>query len=181
MEWKNTTTGYGWPAIFLHWLMLILIVGVYAAMDFKSLSPRGSALRASMASWHYMLGLSVFTLAWLRLLVRATGTAPRIEPPVAPWDARLAGAAHFALYAMMVGMPVLGWLTLSAKGEAIPFFGFALPALTAKNENLAQAFKQVHESLATVGYFLIALHVLAGLWHHYVKRDNTLLLMWPRR
>jgi cytochrome b561 len=56
-----------------------------------------------------------------------------------------------------------------------------LPALTGKNEGLANVYKDIHENLATVGYFLIGLHAAAALYHHYVKRDNTLRLMWPRR
>jgi cytochrome b561 len=78
-------------------------------------------------------------------------------------------------------MPLLGWLTLSAKGEPVPFFGLELPALTGKNEELAILFKAIHANLATVGYFLIGLHAAAALFHHHVRRDNTLRLMWPRR
>ena len=38
---------------------LVLIVAAYCAMDFKSAFPRGSAGRAALAHWHYLLGLSV--------------------------------------------------------------------------------------------------------------------------
>jgi superoxide oxidase len=181
MSWKNTKSGYGPPAILLHWLMLVLIVAGYAAMDLNSLSQKGSALREAMASWHYMLGLSVFVLVWLRLLVRLTGREPAVEPAPPAWQATLAKAVYRTLYVFMVAMPLLGWLTLSAKGEPVPFFGLELPALTGKNEALAKLFKDIHGNLATIGYFLIGLHAAAALYHHYVRRDNTLRLMWPRR
>ncbi len=80
MSWNNTKSGYGPPAILFHWLMVVLIVGVYAAMDLKSFSQKGSALREAMASWHYLLGLLVFALVWLRLLLRLSGVAPEVEP-----------------------------------------------------------------------------------------------------
>jgi superoxide oxidase len=181
MSWNNTKSGYGPPAILFHWLMAVLIVGVYAAMDLKSFSQKGSALREAMASWHYLLGLLVFALVWLRLLQRLTGVAPEVEPALPAWQAALAKAVYRSLYVFMAAMPLLGWLTLSAKGEPVPFFGLELPALTGKNEGLAILFKAIHENLATVGYFLIGVHAAAALFHHYVRRDNTLRLMWPRR
>ena len=181
MSWSSTKSGYGSPAILFHWLMVVLIVAGYAAMDLNSLPQKGSVLREAMASWHYMLGLLVFTLVWLRLLVRLTGLEPAVEPAPPAWQATLAKAVYRALYVFMVAMPLLGWLTLSAKGEPVPFFNLELPALTGKNEALANLFKDLHGNLATAGYFVIGLHAAAALFHHYVKRDNTLRLMWPRR
>ncbi len=77
----------------------------------------------------------------------------------------------------MIVLPLLGWVMLSAEGKAIPFFGLQLPALLGANEALAERTKEVHETLATLGYFLIGLHALAALFHHYVRRDNTLRRM----
>jgi cytochrome b561 len=181
MSWKNGATGYGSLSMALHWLMLLLIVADYATMDLKSIFPKGSAPREAMANWHYMLGLSVFVLVWLRLAARATGSVPVIQPPLPARQAMLARIMHWALYALMVGLPLLGWLTLSAKGKPVPFFGVELPALVGRNEGLAKLFKEIHEFVATLGYFLIGLHAAAALFHHYVKRDNTLVLMLPGR
>jgi cytochrome b561 len=166
-------------AIFFHWSIVVLIVAAYATMDLKSLTPRASPQRESLAVWHYVLGLSVFAFVWLRVLVRAAGPAPAIEPPLVLWEAALARAAHFVLYVFMIDMPLLGWLTVSAKGQPVLFLRMELPALIGKSENLARQFKEIHEGFATVGYFLIGLHSAAALFHHYVKRDNTLTLMWP--
>lgn len=177
-RWNNTTAGYGWPSILLHWLMLALIVAVYASMEFKSIFPKASPGREAMATWHYMLGLSVFFLVWLRLSLRFSGSAPAIEPALPAWQAKFAKAAHWALYALMIALPLLGWITLSAKGTAVPFLGFELPALVGENRAQAKWFKEIHETIATASYALIGLHAAAALFHHYVKRDNTLRLMW---
>ena len=176
----NTTAGYGWLSILLHWLMLVLIVAVYASMEFKSIFPKASAGREAMATWHYILGLSVFFLAWLRLLVRLGGSAPAIEPALPAWQAKIAKAVHWALYALMIALPLLGWMTLSAKGTSVPFFGIELPALVGESRAQAKWLKEIHETLATAGYALIGLHAAAALYHHYLKRDNTLRLMWFR-
>jgi cytochrome b561 len=181
LNWTNTKSGYGSPAIVFHWVTAVLMVAAYAAMDLKSFSQKGSALREAMASWHYMLGLWVFVFVWLRLPLRLSGVDPATEPAPPAWQAALAKAVYRALYVFMLAMPVLGWLALSATGAPVPFFGLELPALTGKNEALAILFKAIHESLATAGYFLIGLHAAAALFHHYVKRDNTLHLMWPGR
>lgn len=72
------------------------------------------------------------------------------------------------------------WLTPSAKGEPIPFFGVELPALLSPDKALAKQIKEVHETIATVGYAVIGLHAAAAIYQHSFRRDNTLRLMLPR-
>lgn len=179
MSWKNSNAGYGSLSITLHWLMLALLVAVYCTMEFKGIYKKGTPGRDAIMMWHYMLGLTAFFLVWLRVLTRLAGTRPAIEPALPDWQAALAKAGHWALYALMIGLPVLGWLTLSAKGSEIPFFGVELPPLIGKSEPLAKTLKAVHEWIAKAGYFVIGLHAAAALYHHYVRRDNTLRLMLP--
>ncbi|BDT68172.1 cytochrome b561 [Comamonadaceae bacterium OS-1] len=181
MQWRNDTHRYGALTIGLHWLMLLLLAAVYACMELKGIFPRGSAGRAAMQSAHYMLGLSVGALVWVRLLVVATGAIPRIVPPLPKAQSLLATLMKLALYAFMLAMPVLGWLILSARGSVIPFYGLHLPALIGQSKETAGWIKGIHVTLATMGYFLIGGHAAAALFHHYVVRDNTLLRMLPKR
>ena len=88
---------------------------------------------------------------------------------------------HAILYFFMIAMPLMGWLVLSANGKPVPFFGATFPPLVAENETLAKAIKEVHEVVGSAGYFLIGLHALAGLFHHYILRDNTLLRISPKK
>jgi len=88
---------------------------------------------------------------------------------------------HAILYLFMIAMPLMGWLVLSGSGKPVPFFGATFPALMPENETLAKAIKEVHETVGSAGYFLIGLHALAGLFHHYILRDNTLLRIAPKR
>ena len=172
---------YGRASIILHWITLALLVGVYACIELRELYPRGSDPREALKTWHFMLGLTVFILVWVRLAARLIGTTPAIVPPVPRWQRAIAVVVEVALYALMIALPLLGWLILSAEGDAIPFFGLEFPALTAPDKPLAERVEEVHETLATIGYFLIGLHAAAALFHHYVQRDNTLRRMMIAR
>ena len=68
---------------------------------------------------------------------------------------------------------------MSAAGKPIPFFGLELPALVAADKALARQVLEIHETLALVGSGLVGMHALAGLYHHYVVRDNTLQRILP--
>ena len=174
-------TRYGSLSIGLHWLMLLLIAAVYACIEWRGIFPRGSGARQMMQTWHFMLGLSVLVLATLRLLVKLRTATPAIVPTPPPWQAIAARAAHFGLYALMLAMPIAGWLLLSVSGKPIPFFGLELPALIGENKSLVRLIKEVHEAGGTVFYLLVGLHAAAALYHHYIVRDNTLRRMLPLR
>ena len=102
-------------------------------------------------------------------------------PAIPAWQAIPAKLMHLALYALMIGTPLLGWLILSAFGKPIPFFGLELPALIAPNHDFGEQLEHWHVRLADAGYWLIGLHAAAGLFHHYISRDNTLTRMLPGR
>ncbi len=176
---KNSATKFSPLSIGLHWLMLLLLVAVYATMELRGIFPKGSAPRDAMKMWHYMLGLTVFVLVWMRLVARLIYATPAIQATPPKWQTYLALTIHIALYALMIAMPLLGWTILSAEGKPIPFFGLQLPALVAENKVLADQVMEVHENIGTVGYFLIGAHTVAALFHHYIVRDNTLRRMLP--
>lgn len=181
MNLQTTPSRYHPLSIAMHWVMLILFVGVYASIELRVLFDKGTEPREAMKSLHFMLGLLVFGLTWLRLAARAMHPTPAVQPALPKWQAQAAAAAHLALYAIMIGMPLMGWLALSAAGKPVPFFGLTLPALIGPDKLLAGQIKEVHEVVGTAGYFLIGLHAVAALFHHYIQRDNTLRRMLPQR
>jgi len=181
MNWKNSTQRYGTVSVALHWLMFALIVAVYACIELREFYPKGSDPRIALKNWHFTLGLTVFALVWLRLVLRVLQPTPAIEPPPVGWQRFLASAMHVVLYVFMIGMPIAGWMILSAEGEAIPFYGIDLPALIGQNEATAEWIEEIHTTAGTAGYALIGLHAAAGLYHHYVRRDNTLARILPGR
>jgi superoxide oxidase len=181
MAWRNSNDRYGSLSITMHWLMLLLLVAVYACIELREFYPRGSDMRNGMKAWHFMLGISVLLLVIVRIVARFTGPSPVIKPAPPMWQMWSAKLLHLALYAFMIGMPVAGWLILSAEGHGVPFFGLELPALIGKNHDLAEQIEDLHKTFGTVGYYLVGLHAIAALAHHYFIRDNTLLRMLPKR
>jgi len=181
MNWRNDTERYGALSIGLHWFMFLLLAAVYACIELRELFPKGSDPREALKEWHFMLGLSVLVLVVLRLVIRLTAPVPSIVPQPPTWQNFFAKLMHLALYILMIGMPLGGWLILSAEGKPIPFFGMQLPALSGESKNLADLAEEIHEVGGTVGYFLIGLHAAASLFHHYVLRDNTLRRILPDR
>lgn len=111
---------YGRLSIGLHWLMLLLIAVVYACIELKGNFPKGSETRELLKHWHFMLGLAVFALVWLRLLARLIGPTPPSDANAPRWERIPARLMHLALYALMIGLPLLGWALLSAAGKPTP-------------------------------------------------------------
>lgn len=175
----NTKDRFGTLSIIMHWLMLVLIVMVYSTIELRELFAKGSDPRDLLKNLHFMLGMSVFFLVWVRLALRFMGTNPDISPEPVNYQKKAAAAMHIALYALMILTPFMGWLLLSSVGKPVPFFGTELPTLIGKSEEFKPLIKDIHETLGSAGYFLIALHAIAGLFHHYIQKDNTLTRMLP--
>lgn len=179
MTWRNTTTRYGSLSIGIHWLMLLIFVAVYGTIELRELFEKGTDPREALKTWHFMLGMLVFALVWLRLAARLSGPTPGIQPEPPNWQQLSSRLLHLALYALMIVMPLTGWLLLSASGKPIPFFGLELPALIGESKDTAKQLKAIHEFIGTTGYYLIGLHAAAALYHHLILRDNTLTRMLP--
>lgn len=163
----------------LHWLMVVLVVAVYVLIEQRGLFPRGSDGRTAMMQGHFWVGISIFLLAWWRLAERRRLAIPPITPPLDRWSALLSKATHVALYAFFIVMPLLGMVVAQTDGKAvmIPFTGIALPLLLAENKDLAHRLEDLHGTIGEVFYWVIGLHVLAALYHHWVRRDDTLRRM----
>jgi cytochrome b561 len=179
MGWTNTRDRYGALSIAMHWLMFLLLVAVYVCMEAHEAYPKGSDMRAALKNWHFTLGITVLVLVCLRLALRLSQVTPAITPPPARWQDKLGKLVHLALYAFMIAMPILGWLILSGEGKGVPFYGFELPGLIAKNKALAENVEDIHKTIGELGYYLVGLHTLAALFHHYLIKDNTLKRMLP--
>ncbi|PRC92545.1 cytochrome b [Solimicrobium silvestre] len=181
MAYLNTKERYGSLSIGLHWLMLLVLAGVYTCVELHDFFPKGSEMRSGLMTWHFSLGVTIFLLVCVRLVLRVIAPEPVIKPAITVWQKWSAKLMHWALYLLMIGMPIAGCLGRAAAGKVTYFFGIALPSLIGPNKELAETIFDWHETIGNLGYFLIGAHALAALFHHYVQRDNTLVRMLPKR
>ncbi len=180
MSWLNTKERYGTLSIGLHWLMVLLMAGVYTCVELHNFFPKGSELRSNLMILHFSLGVTIFMLVCVRLAARLVTPAPVIVPEPLVWQKWSAKLMHGALYALMVFMPLAGYLGRGIAGKTTYLWGMVLPNLMYVNKGLAETIFEFHKTVGNVGYFLIGLHALAALFHHYIRRDNTMKRMWVR-
>ena len=173
------TACYTATAKALHWLMAILFFGLLALgfyMHDLPLSPE----KLKLYSWHKWAGVTAFLLVWFRLFWRVTHRPPAL-PDTMPRVMQLAAhAGHFLLYALMIAIPLSGWLMSSAKGFQTVWFGvLPIPDLLGKNKELGDLLQTVHMSLNLLFVAVIAGHTGAALKHHFIDKDDILTRMLP--
>jgi cytochrome b561 len=163
----------------LHWLMFVLVAMACLLIETRGSFERGSLARTLAVQGHFWAGLAVLALILPRLWLRLRRGAPPIHPPLPSWQAWPARLVHLALYAFLLVQPVLGLMTAWTDGKQVllPFTQAALPALMAPDAALAGTFEDLHETLGSLFYWLIGLHVVATLYHHLLRRDDTLSRM----
>ena len=163
----------------LHWLVFILVAVAYASMELRGVFERGSLPRTLMAQTHFWTGLAILAVLVPRLWLRLKRGVPVITPALPAWQAFVGGLMHWLLYAFLLVQPVMGLMTVWTDGKQImlPFIGMALPALMTPNPELAHFLEDWHGTIGTAFYWIIGFHILAGLYHHFVRKDDTLRRM----
>jgi len=171
---------YSRPAIALHWLLALLIVGNFVLGSYMHDLPF-SMTRLKLFNWHKWAGVTILALSAARLLWRLAHRPPA-DAPMPAWQARAAHAAHWALYALFFAVPLAGWAYSSAAGFPIVLFGvLPLPDFVAPDRAFSEAIKPLHGTLAWTLAAVVVLHVAAALKHQFLDRDGLLLRMMPRR
>ncbi len=178
----KTSPRSDWPALSkaLHWLVAALIlVMAWLGLTMGEM-PNGPDKIATYAL-HKSIGLGILALVALRLSWRLYAGTPAPVAGTPRWQARIAGVTHVALYALLLALPLSGWLLNSAAGFPLQWFGlFNLPALAGRDEALHALAGQAHELLFWALAGLVVLHAAAALHHHLFLGDATLARMLPR-
>lgn len=131
---------------------------------------------------HKAVGMTVLVLSVGRLLWRLSHRAPPPPRDIPGWQLVAARATHWALYVLIIALPLTGWMLSSAASERRPlnWFGlFDIPYLPMAPGPLGEAAHSAHERLGFLAAALVLLHASAALRHHYVLRDRVLSRMLP--
>ncbi|NJM54880.1 MAG: cytochrome b [Verrucomicrobiae bacterium] len=133
-------------------------------------------------SSHKLIGLAILALMVLRLAYRLTNGAPAPTATLAPAQKIVSETVHWALYLLLIGVAIGGWLGISYFG-ALNAFGIQIPALfgVAKNEDSAKQIFVYHAIGGTIIAGLVLLHISGALFHLIIKRDGVFQRMWPSK
>lgn len=186
---RDLPARYGAVAMTLHWLIAaLIIVNLYLGLSLDDYA-RGDPQKFVVISWHKSIGLTVLLLSILRLVWRWVNPVPPPPHGLNRWIRVSGTAMHYLLYALMILIPLAGWLMVSAgaQGHGTPVFGLfdwpAFPILSGLPRSAAhpwhETFESAHTVLAWSMLVLIPAHLIAGLYHHVMRRDNVLLRMLP--
>jgi cytochrome b561 len=184
MQPKPSSQRYDPIAVTLHWVIACSIIAMIPLGFFMEDLP--ISIRFDAYAIHKSLGITVLGLSIFRLIWRFLNPPPALPDTLKPLERLLAKTAHWALYFLMVAMPLSGWLMVSAsrKYPTVYFWMGEVPFIPMPAGMDPKAAKDVfyaaHEYLAFVAIALITLHLFAALKHHFIYKDTTLTRMLPR-
>ncbi|MBS0251928.1 MAG: cytochrome b [Proteobacteria bacterium] len=162
----------------LHWVMAVCVLAMFfiGVGMVSTVMPKFLPLMAT----HKSLGIAILVLVIVRIAVRLRYGAPALPadlPPVIRLGAEL---SHYALYALLIAMPLLGWAMQSAADYPVVIFdGFRLPPIVPQSDTLHTLFWDAHYYLAFCFFALVLLHIAAALFHGLVRHDGVFEAMAP--
>lgn len=172
---------YNGFAKLLHWLVVVLLA-VQFAVAWTMPDIHRDTKPVDLIAWHLSIGMTILLVVIVRLGWRAMSTVP---PPPARLSAPLrilSRATHAVLYAVLIAMPVLGWINADSRGWSVRLFGmFPLPSLVQSGSGWGHDMGDVHQIVAWVLLGAAGLHVAGAVYHQFILKDATLRRMLPGR
>lgn len=181
-EMNGRPEAYSGGQKLLHWviaLMVLVLLGVGFYMVRRGAATNFDAMTNQLYTAHKTFGTVVLALMILRIAVRFSRGTPAPEPSLNRLQIIAAEAVHGLIYLALLAIPVLGWLGVSAYGARGLLGGWELPALLAKNEELAKIILKYHGYAAIGLILLLGAHVGAAFLHHFILKDGVLRRMLP--
>ena len=171
-------TAYSLTARVLHWLTATLVLTMIPA-GIVMVNIGSGALQDFLFNLHRSLGVTLIPVVLLRLVYRLINPPPPLPGDIPLVQQFAAGCVHWALYALLIVQPILGWFGTSAFPAPIIVFGlFELPPTWPSDRALSDQIFVVHRAIGYLIALLIVVHVGAALYHHLVRCDDVLLRMW---
>lgn len=189
MSWKNTAENYGTVAKWLHWGTALLFLAAYATVYYRDwFTEKKTPENWTALQLHLVIGVTIGVLVVLRILWRSANRQPDVEPG-SRLQHKAASLGHLALYAVMIVMPVTGYLGTGAAVEYFPLFD--IPAFKdtwlftdwigqyMDFETFEKPIDFVHKKIMGewLVWLLILGHALAALYHQRILHDRTLKKM----
>jgi cytochrome b561 len=171
---------YSATARVLHWLIAALVltmIPIGIIMANFSLGPTGDVLY----DIHRSTGAVLMPIVLVRLIYRLSNPPPPLPADIPAIQQLAAHTTHWALYALLVLQPVVGWVATSAYGAQIRVFWlFVLPPIWPVDQAFSERMFAVHRVLGIAMALLLCAHIGAALFHHFIRRDEVLMRMVGR-
>ena len=170
---------YGGGARAFHWLTVVLLVVIIPMGVVMGRLPRG-ALQDTLFITHESLGLTILALTLARLLWRLGQRPPPPSADLNQLERVASGGVHVLLYALLIIMPVTGYLFVTLSDIDLSYFGIVhVPALTEPDKPAGKLFGAIHITLQWAIYALAAMHIGAALHHYFFRHNDVLARMLP--
>jgi cytochrome b561 len=175
---KNSGTTWGSVSRWFHWSLALLIIGMLAYGWWMNHIPARPD-RFFHRSIHADIGYVVLLLMIARLIWRGFSPAPALPAGTPIWQRWSAHAMNGSLYAVTILVATLGWAHSGAHTpDYSSWFGlFHIPQFTSPDKAAAGVYEEWHIYGAYVLMALVAVHILAALFHHVVKGDRVMARM----
>lgn len=178
----TSSARYNNIAVLLHWLIAAAIIFQLGLGWRMGDEPKGAGAYA-LFQLHKSIGFSILFLSVFRVVWRLTHKAPELPNTMPQWEQWAAKLAHLAFYGIMLGLPLTGWLLVSASSTNIPtvLFGVVpfphlpfIPTLAADIKHQLHEFAEISHALLAVGTLaLLLLHIGAVLKHQLMVKDTV--------
>lgn len=179
MTGDKQPSGYNCLAKGFHWLSALIVLGL-VPLGFYMSSIEFSPLMTDLYAWHKSFGTLLLFIVAFRILWRFSKGVPAPLESHAVWEVWLAKFVHVLLYLGLIGMPVSGWLMTSYGQFPHAFFGFNIPPITPKDQDMYRLMRELHGIFAYCLIAAICLHVAGAFKHHLMDRDSTLTRILPK-
>jgi cytochrome b561/polyisoprenoid-binding protein YceI len=173
----------------IHWLTAVTVIGLLVVGNIMADLPRTDPYKLELYNLHKSFGITILLLTLIRLGWRLTHKPPSLPDAMTNWERRAAHAAHWLFYLLLLGVPLLGWIMVSAAPRSVPTFLFGLvewPHISFladmdldQKKELRETFEDLHATAAYTMAGLIVLHIGAALRHRLLLKDTVLQRMLP--
>lgn len=174
---RDNATRYGLVSQILHWGLAGLII--FTFISGQVFEDAARAEKAELMNRHATLAILLMAF----LVVRAMWRTSQSNPDEVNQNKLLILAnkvAKLALYAIPAALAISGSLMVLSNGFSVPFLGQELMVgWNPVDKALHEVLESVHGVLTKLLMVVFVAHLLAALWHQFIKRDGVLARMLP--
>jgi len=170
--------GYSLPVRTFHWMTVALVLTMIPIGIAIANFDLGGAVEDPLYHIHRSIGALVLVITVARLIYRLRNPSPPLPADMPAWQQTAAHGTHWALYALLIVQPIVGWIATSAyRAPILVFWLFELPPIWPEDKAVSEMMFTVHRAMGIAIVLLLCAHIGAALYHHFIRKDNVLMRM----